>query len=458
MLVHLADWCYRQPPPGRRPVDRRAGGRLRSSPARSAGSSEQDYLQPGSESQAAAETLQATVPAAGRRHRADRAPLRGRRHLARGRRTGPRSSSPTSPRNAHVVGVASPFTRGRCRPDLAGRHDGVRRRRARQDGQRVHRRRRPRRWSSRSSRPATTPSRSRSAARSRRCPRRRPSARRPSASSPRPSSCCSPSARRWRWGCRSSPRCSASASRWRSESCCAESSTSRTGRPRPRRWSASASASTTPCSSSPGTAAASPRDRTRDARPPTAIATAGRAVVFAGLTVVVSMLGILLIGQPAHDRVRLHRRPGRAGHHDRVVDAAAGPARLRRSRHRTPARAVREQEGQPPTTPPAGTAGAASSSAGPGSPRSADSPSSSRWPRPSSASASASPTPRTTRRPPPLARRTTCWLTGSAPASRRRWCSPSKARPAATCQAAATRLGASAAPGRRGGLRLARRS
>ena len=31
----------------------------------------------------------------------------------------------------------------------------------------------------------------------------------------------------------------------------------------------------------------------------TAIATAGRAVVFAGLTVVVSMLGILLVGQPA---------------------------------------------------------------------------------------------------------------------------------------------------------------
>ena len=37
--------------------------------------------------------------------------------------------------------------------------------------------------------------------------------------------------------------------------------------PPPRRWSASASASTTRCSSSPGTAAASPKAKTRDRRP-----------------------------------------------------------------------------------------------------------------------------------------------------------------------------------------------
>ncbi len=43
-----------------------------------------------------------------------------------------------------------------------------------------------------------------------------------------------------------------------------------------------------------------PRRRPRPAQATlTAIATAGRAVVFAGLTVVISMLGILLVGQPA---------------------------------------------------------------------------------------------------------------------------------------------------------------
>ncbi len=62
---------------------------------------------------------------------------------------------------------------------------------------------------------------------------------------------------------------------------------------------ASAWASTTPCSSSPATAAALPLGRTPDGAVSTAIGTAGRAVLFAGITVVVSMLGILLMGQPA---------------------------------------------------------------------------------------------------------------------------------------------------------------
>ena len=76
-------------------------------------------------------------------------------------------------------------------------------------------------------------------------------------------------------------------------------------------------------------------------------------------------------GGPAGDeRVRLHRVAGRAGHHGRVADAAAGAAGLRRSQHRTTARAVREPRSSTPTTPPAGTAGADSSSAGRGSPRS----------------------------------------------------------------------------------------
>ena len=44
---------------------------------------------------------------------------------------------------------------------------------------------------------------------------------------------------------------------------------------------------------------ASPRARTRSSATLTSIATAGRAVLFAGMTVVISMLGILLMGQPA---------------------------------------------------------------------------------------------------------------------------------------------------------------
>ena len=59
--------------------------------------------------------------------------------------------------------------------------------------------------------------------------------------------------------------CSGSASRWRSARSCAGWSTSRTGRRRRPRWSASASASTTRCSSSPGSAAAWPRGRSRGA-------------------------------------------------------------------------------------------------------------------------------------------------------------------------------------------------
>ena len=164
-----------------------------------------------------------------------------------------------------------------------------------------------------------------------------------------------------------------------------------------------------------------------------AIATAGRAVVFAGLVVIVSMLGILLVGLAVPERLRLHRVAGRAARHDRLADAAAGTARVRRPQHRAPARAVRGQEparlrhlALVPVEPlhpapavvrrdrrPRGPAGA-------GRARS--------W-----ASGSGSPTPRTTRRATPPTRPTACSPTGSDPASRRRWCSPSRAPRTASC-------------------------
>ena len=61
----------------------------------------------------------------------------------------------------------------------------------------------------------------------------------------------------------------------------------------------------------------------------TAMATSGRAVVSAGSTVVLSLLGLFLLGLPFDLRGgagRGHRRP--AGH-DRIGDAAAGRARFR---------------------------------------------------------------------------------------------------------------------------------
>ena len=65
-----------------------------------------------------------------------------------------------------------------------------------------------------------------------------------------------------------------------------------------------------------------------------AITTAGRAVLFAGTTVVISVLG-MLADEPALPRGR-RRRVGRrgAGHHDRLRHPPAGHARLRRHQHR----------------------------------------------------------------------------------------------------------------------------
>ena len=69
-----------------------------------------------------------------------------------------------------------------------------------------------------------------------------------------------------------------------------------------------------------------------------AMSTAGRAVAFAGATVVVSMLGLLLVGIGMLSGMG-HRRLGHgARHHVHVDDAAAGPARHgRASGSRSPA-------------------------------------------------------------------------------------------------------------------------
>ena len=75
----------------------------------------------------------------------------------------------------------------------------------------------------------------------------------------------------------------------------------------------------------------------------TAIATAGRAVVFAGLTVVVAMLGILLVGQPALAGFAFTASLFVLVTMTASLTLLPATARLRRTQHRTPARAVREQ-------------------------------------------------------------------------------------------------------------------
>ena len=70
----------------------------------------------------------------------------------------------------------------------------------------------------------------------------------------------------------------------------------------PRRCSPSCSAwpsaSTTRCSSCPATGTSWPAASTRRSRPATAVGTAGCAVVFAGLTVIIALLGLLVVGIP----------------------------------------------------------------------------------------------------------------------------------------------------------------
>ena len=131
------------------------------------------------------------------------------------------------------------------------------------------------------------------------------------------------------------------------------------------------------------------------------------------------------------------RRPDGA---DRRADPAARHARLRGQRHRqvAPAAACCRPAGRRRRTG-SGTAGAASCSAGRGSPAPWPCSSSSRWPSRCSACGSPSPTPATTRPPSPPARPTTSWRRGSAPASTDRWSSrptctapPPRRRPLST--------------------------
>ena len=136
MLVHLADWCYRQ----RRLVVVLWIAALAAAFALASsfgGETKQDYLQPGSESQAASETLQAEFPQkAGDTvqvvlHSEDgfsSAVVRtqGGGHLRRRRRRPP------------CDGCRQSLQRWRRQPDLARRQDRVRPRRARQDRGRVH--------------------------------------------------------------------------------------------------------------------------------------------------------------------------------------------------------------------------------------------------------------------------------------------------------------------------------
>ena len=83
-----------------------------------------------------------------------------------------------------------------------------------------------------------------------------------------------------------------------------------------------------------------------------AMSTAGRAVAFAGATVVVSMLGLLLVGIGMLSGHGARRLGHRARHHVHVDDAAAGPARHGRAAARGhplagPARRRCHRDGHP---------------------------------------------------------------------------------------------------------------
>ena len=65
-----------------------------------------------------------------------------------------------------------------------------------------------------------------------------------------------------------------------------------------------------------------------------AIDTAGRSVLFAGTTVVISLLGMLLMGVTFVQGLAVSAAVGRGRHRRRLAHAAARPARLRRRAHR----------------------------------------------------------------------------------------------------------------------------
>ena len=266
MLVRLADWCYRR----RRLVVVLWIAALVGAFALAGafgGEFRQDYLQPGSESQAASDTLQDQVPAAGRatpsRSWSTPTPASPRPQCGRG----PSGSSPTSPRattswassarSPRAAPARSPTDGRTAYADVAlDKNDRRVHRRRGQGTGRTDPRGRRRHAAGRGRRPrrGVVPDGARRIGGHR--PHRRrhhPAGHLRLRGGDGPAAAHRTVRPRHRDGARGGP-----APRGRRPGLGA--------RP-PRRWSASASASTTPCSSSPGSAAASPKDRSRDARP-----------------------------------------------------------------------------------------------------------------------------------------------------------------------------------------------
>ena len=151
--------------------------------------------------------------------------------------------------------------------------------------------------------------------------------------------------------------------------------------------------------------------------------TAGRSVMVAGTTVVISMLGLFAMGLSFMRGAAVVTILGVLVVMVASVTLFPASAGLPRQAHR-PAPPARSGAVTPSSSPKAvtssrrgpGSAGAASSTATASWPRSSASPSCWRSPCRSSASASGSPTPATTARRPAAGRPTTCWPTASAPA------------------------------------------
>ena len=173
MLVRLADWCYRR----RRLVVAAWIVALLGSFALAGafgGELRQDYLQPGSESKAAADTLEESFPQAAGRHRPDRGPRRRRVSTPEVRAQAEKIFADVAderprrrawPARSPTGGAAQISEDGRTAyADVA----------LDQTGQRLHPGGGQGAGRTRSSPPGTTRCRSRSAARSRRSPRRRP--------------------------------------------------------------------------------------------------------------------------------------------------------------------------------------------------------------------------------------------------------------------------------------------
>ena len=101
--------------------------------------------------------------------------------------------------------------------------------------------------------------------------------------------------------------------------------------------------------------------RPLDVRESTSIAidTAGRAVLFAGTTVVISLLGMLVMGVDLRHRPRHRRRRRRRRHHGRLAHPAPRPARLRR---RTGSRSPAGGASSPPPSSPSPSSASASRS------------------------------------------------------------------------------------------------